>query len=153
MNLPKENAELNSSKDQTNSVEPLRKTSPPKKRPLDQSVKTTEFQTMQKKLKTEHRASEQFIEALEDLSNIRSIVEVTGWSKAIFTNERIWNTIKNLVHARVLLGKELRKYKAKKVETRTEIKVIVEKTVSKEDVKTIEVKLEKLMKQIKNAVP
>merc|ERR1712060_961547 len=98
-------------------------------------------------------ASEQFIEALEDLSDNRPLVEVIGWDKALFSNQRIWKTIKNLIFVRVLLGKELKKYNAKKVEGATETQVIVEKRISQEDIKTVKVKLANLMKQISNAVP
>jgi len=141
------------SKGETKSIRPATKNSNTKKRQLEESAQSHESKFMQKKLKTVHRASKQFIEALEDLSKSRPLVEVIGWDKAIFSNRRIWKTIKNLIFGRVLLGKELKKYNAKKVETATETQVIVTKKVSQEDIKTVKVKLANLMKQIRNAVP
>jgi len=149
----KRNRKEDPSKGETKSIRSTKKNSNTKKRQLEESATSHESESMQKKLKTEHRASEQFIEALEDLSKSRPLVEVIGWDKAIFSNQRIWKTIKNLIFVRVLLGKELKKYNAKKVETATETQVIVEKRISQEDIKTIKVKLANLMKQIGNAVP
>jgi len=123
------------------------------KRKLELSLTTPQSKESPKKLKTEHSACDQFIEALEDLSKVRPIVEVIGWNKAIFTNHRIWLTIRKVIFARVLLGKELRKYQARKIPTAAGTIVIVEKNVSEEDVKTLRVKLRKIMNQIKNIIP
>merc|ERR1719193_1022922 len=153
MNASKGSSTEEPSKGETQSIRSTTKNSNTKKRQLEESAPSHESEIMQKKLKTEHRASKQFIEALEDLSNSRPLVEVIGWDKAIFSNRRIWKTIKNLIFVRVLLGKELKKYNAKKVETATETQVIVTKKVTQEDIKTIKVKLANLMKQIGNAVP
>jgi len=153
MNSLKEKPAGNPSKEKTKSIRPSTKTSPSKKRQLEQTAPSPESGSMQKKLKTEHRASEQFIDALEDLSNSRPIVEVIGWNKALIANQRIWHSIQKLIFSRVLLGKELKKYNVKKVETAMETQVIVEKRVSQDDIKTLEVKLAKLVKQIRNIVP
>jgi len=147
-----EGAGMSSSKEKVSSSEPKTIIGKAKKRQLEPAV-LNESNSVQKKRKTEDRASKQFIEALEDLSNIKPIVEVVGWDKVIFTNQRIWHTLQKLIFARVLLGKELTKYNAKKVETAMETKVILAKKISQEDVKTIKVKLGKLVKQIRNAVP
>jgi len=108
-----------------------------------------------KKLKTEHGACEQFIRALEDLAKVRPVIEVIGWNEIIYTNSRIWQAIQKLVFSRVLLGKELRKYKAKKMsnDISASCQVIAEKNISEEDVNMLKIKLNKLMVQISNAVP
>jgi len=153
MSLSKENPVEHSNKKGLNLVENTTNISKTTKRKLEPSLTSPESKERQKKLKTEHSACEQFIEALEDLSKVRLVVEVIGWSKAIFTNHRIWLTIREVIFARVLLGKELRKYQAKKVPTAAGTIVIVEKSVSEEDMKMLRLKLRKIMDQIKNLVP
>jgi len=127
------------------------------KRPLEKSLPAQGSNETLKKLKTEHSACEQFIKALEELAKVRSVVEVVGWDKVLFTNQRIWKAIQNVVFSRVLLGKKLRKYQAKKVvpgkQAATTCGVTVEKKISDEDMKVLNVKLVKLMEQISNAVP
>lgn len=127
------------------------------KRPFQQTLTSQGSKETLKKLKTEHSACEQFIKALEELAKVRPVVEVVGWNKVIFTNQRIWKAIQNVVFSRVLLGRELRKYKAKKIvsekEVGTSCRVIVEKKIPEEDITALKIKLIKLMQQISNAVP
>lgn len=151
INLSKENPTQHPRKESPK-IEDSAESSKTTKRKLEPSV-TPESKESLKKLKTEHGACEQFIEALEDLSKVRPIVEVIGWSKDIFTNHKVWLTIRDIIFKRVLLGKELRNYQAKKIPTAAGTTVIVEKTVSEEDLKRIRYKLKKIMNQIKNVVP
>jgi len=123
------------------------------KRQFEPSVPYSDSTKIQKKSKKEHVACEQFIEAIENLSKIRSIVEIIGWSKGIFSHKRVWLSIQELIFTRILLGKELRKYKAKKAEGVAGTKVVIENTLSKEDTKTLQVRLTKVMEQVKKAVP
>jgi len=145
----KEDSEEESFKNKTNPIEQPNH----KKRSRESSVPSSGSKANLKKSKTEHNARDVFVEALEDLSKVRPIVEVIGWSKAIFTNHRIWLILRDLIFNRILLGKELRKYQTKKLEGAAGTKVTVEKIVSQEDVKTLKSKLRELMIQIKNAVP
>jgi len=126
------------------------------KRQLEPRFPSPGSKEVLKKFKTEHSACEQFIRALEDLAKIRPVVEVIGWNEIIYTNSRIWQAIQKLVFSRVLLGKELKKYNAKKMtssDVSTSCQVIVEKNISEEDVNMLKMKLKKLMVQINNAVP
>jgi len=127
------------------------------KRPLEKSLPVQGSKETPKKLKTEHTACEQFIKALEELAKVRSVVEIVGWNKNLFTYQRIWKAIQKVVFSRVLLGKELRKYQAMKVvsgkQAATTCGVTVEKKISDEDMKVLKIKLVKLMEQISKAVP
>jgi len=127
------------------------------KRPLEQTLSSQGSKETLKKIKTEHSACEQFIKALEELAKVRPVIEVVGWDKVIFTNQRIWKAIQKVVFSRVLLGKELRKYQAKKIvfdkEVSRSLGVILEKKISEEEFTVLKIKLIKLMQQISNAVP
>jgi len=126
------------------------------KRQLEPRLPSPGSKEVLKNLKTEDSACDQFIRALEDLAKVRPVVEVIGWNEVIYTNTRIWQAIQNLVFSRVLLGKELRKYDAKKMasnDTSTSCQVMLEKNISEEDVNMLKMKLKKLMMQISNTVP
>jgi len=138
------------------SLEQVSKSGHAMKRQLEPRLPSPGSKDIQKKFKTDPSACEQFIRALEDLAKVRPVVEVIGWNETIYTNNRIWQAIQKLVFSRVLLGKELRKYNAKKMtssDVSTSCQVIVEKNISEEDVNMLKMKLNKLMVQISNAVP
>jgi len=108
-------------------------------------------------LKSQNSVPPQVTKAVEELAKVGAIVEVVGWSKAIYTNNRVWQAIRNVIFSRLLLGMELRKYQAKKIvpdeKILTTCGVTIEEKVSEEDAEILKFKLSKLMAQISKLVP